>query len=141
MTKQTIGRFKRRGRGVPGVELNMTAMCDVIFQLLIYLILTASPPIVFAQLSVNHPQSDSSLEKPPPNIPMVEIMVLKDDLTILGRRVNTDGLRKACRDLAALDTNQTVIVKCSQDSPHEKLIEVLDNCSKFKLSRLSVMSM
>lgn len=132
-------KHKKR-KGAEGLELNMTAMCDVIFQLLIYLILTAKPPIVFANLDVNRPQAD-------PNAPntkiqgMVEIMVASDAYTVQGKRVNSDGMKKAVKQLGDLDKTQTVMIKCSWDSKHEKLIEVLDTCSMYKLSNLSVMSM
>lgn len=137
----SLTRHKRIRRGAESIELNMTAMCDVIFQLLIYLILTASPPIVYASLAVNRPAPDKDAPPRPPTLQMVEIMVLKDEVTVLGKKVTSATLKTTCRDLAAMDTNQTVIIKCAWDSPHEKLVEVLDTCSSNKLANLSVMSM
>jgi hypothetical protein len=39
-----------------------------------------------------------------------------------------------------LDPTQTVLIMCSGFAPHESLIRVLDICSKYSLSNLSVIS-
>ena len=136
----SMGRHKKKRRGAEGLELNMTAMCDVIFQLLIYLILTAKPPIVFANLDVNRPQADPNAVNTKIQ-GMVEIGVYADGFVVQGKRVTSDGLKKACKDLSALDKTQTIMIKCAWDSTHEKLIELLDICSLNQLANLSVMSM
>ena len=137
----SVRRHKhKKRRTAEGLELNMTAMCDVIFQLLIYLILTAKPPIVFANLDVNRPQADPNAVNTKIQ-GMVEIIVASDACTVQGKRVTSEGLKKAIKQLGDLDKTQTIMIKCSWDSPHEKLIEVLDTCSMYKLSNLSVMSM
>jgi biopolymer transport protein ExbD len=135
----SIRKHRKRTQTL-GLELNMTAMADVVFQLLIYLILTAKPPIVFANLDVNRPQADPNAVNQKIQ-GMVEISVFSDAFVVQGKRVTSEGLKKAAKDLAALDKTQTVMIKCAWDSPHEKLIEVLDICSENKLSNLSVMSM
>jgi len=135
-----LGRNKKKKREAFSLELNMTAMCDVVFQLLIYLILTAKPPIVFANLDVNRPQADPNAINQKIQ-GMVEISVFQDAYVVQGKRTTTEGLKKACADLANIDKNQTVMIKCAWDSPHEKLIELLDICNMNKLSNLSVMSM
>ena len=131
---------QRKRRAAEGLELNMTAMCDVIFQLLIYLILTAKPPIVFTNLDVNRPQADPNAVNQKIQ-GMVEIMVMQDAYVIQGKRVTSDGLKKTVKQLGDMDRTQTVMIKCAWDSPHEKLIELLDVCSLNKLANLSVMSM
>lgn len=115
-------------------------MCDVVFQLLIYLILTAKPLLVTTALEINRPQPPLDLIPPPP-IPMVEIMVFKDDYTVCGKRVTPGGLDRTLQQLANMDKGQTVIVKCAPDSSHEKLIEVLNLCSGAKMPKISVLSM
>jgi biopolymer transport protein ExbD len=118
----------------------MTAMCDVIFQLLIYLILTAKPPIVFTNLDVSRPQADPNAINQKIQ-GMVEVSVFADAFVVQGKRVSSDGLKKTLKQLGEMDPNQTVMIKCAWDSQHEKLIELLDTCSLYKLSNLSVMSM
>jgi len=131
---------KKKRRSAEGLELNMTAMCDVVFQLLIYLILTAKPPIVFANLDVSRPQADPNAVNTKIQ-GMVEISVFQDAFVVQGKRVTSEGLKKTVEQLGKMDPNQTVMIKCAWDSPHEKLIELLDICSMNKLANLSVMSM
>jgi biopolymer transport protein ExbD len=122
------------------LELNMTAMCVVVFQLLIYLILTAKPLIVTTTLDVNRPAAQDISPSGEP-IPMVEIMVFQKEYVICGKRVNIDGLDKVLHQLAKADHNQTVTIKCTPDSPHERLIETLNLCNKVNMRNISVMSM
>jgi biopolymer transport protein ExbD len=136
-----MARKKKKQRPNDMLELNMTAMCDVIFQLLIYLILTAKPMIVLAQLDVNRPSPDPTQMKPEKITGLLEVMVFTDAFVIQTKRVNADGLGKALKQLADIDKTQTVLIKCMWDSPHEKLIQVLDMCSQYGLSNISVMSM
>jgi biopolymer transport protein ExbD len=135
-----IKRKKKKKRESVMLELNMTAMCDVVFQLLIYLILTAKPMDVLAHLDVNRPSPDS---KPPPEKmeQLVEIGVFLDGYQFNGTAVGLDRLESVVRKLAALSTTQTIVIKCAPDSPHDRLIKVLDLCSKYKLTSLSVMSL
>jgi len=121
-------------------EMNITPMVNVVFLLLTYLIITSKPPILFANLDVSRPQADPNAKNEKIQ-GMVEIMVGSDAWVVQGVRVNSDGLRKAVKQLADLDTSQTVMIKCSWDSAHEKLVELLDLCNMYKMSNLSVMSM
>jgi biopolymer transport protein ExbD len=136
-----MARKKKKRRPSDMLELNMTAMCDVIFQLLIYLILTAKPMIVLAQLDVNRPSPDPTQMKPEKITGLLEVMVFSDAFVIQTKRVQAEGLGKALKQLADIDKTQTVLIKCMSDSPHEKLIQVLDLCSQYGLSNISVMSM
>ena len=133
-------KLLKKKRVQPFLELNMTAMCDVVFQLLIYLILTAKPLMVTTMLDVNRPAAPDMLHPDKP-IPMVEIMVFQKEYVICGKRVNIDGLDKVLHQLAKTDHNQTVTIKCTPDSPHERLIETLNLCSKVNMRNVSVMSM
>ena len=45
------------------------------------------------------------------------------------------------RKLAASSTKSTVLVRCSLDSYHGTLVQVLDICNKHKMYNLSIFSM
>ena len=134
-------RRQKKRRENPTLELNMTAMCDVVFQLLIYLILTAKPMDVIAHLDILRPQTDAVA---PPNEEvrdLVQVMIFRDTYFINEKQVSAKTLETVLEKLAALSTTQTVLIKCAPDSPHDRLVHVLDLCSKVKLTNLSVMSM
>ena len=129
------------GRNSPVLELNMTAMCDVIFLLLIYLLLTAHPMDVLANLTVNRPQSDPVDVEITPITDMIEIAVLGNGYTINGQAKTPKALGDALQKLASMDTKQTVLITCAPDSKHNRLVQVLDLCAHAGLSKLSVMSL
>jgi len=130
-------RQQKTKRSVLVPMLNMTAMCDVVFLLLIYLTLTAKPPAPAVTLDVGRP---SVAGKPGPRIPMIEILILKDEYAICGKRVSPAGLSSALHQFARLDKDQTVLVKCAPDSPHERLVETLNLCSEATMTNVSVLS-
>jgi biopolymer transport protein ExbD len=136
-----MARKKKKRRGPDMLELNMTAMCDVIFQLLIYLILTAKPMIVLANLDVNRPAPDATVTEATKITGLVDIMVFSDAYVINTKRVDADGLGKVLKQMSDYDKTQTVVIKCTWDSRHEELIKVLDMCTEYGLSNISVMSM
>lgn len=121
------------------LELNMTAMCDVVFNLLIYLVLTATPAAVLTNLDISRPAPDPKPQEY--KIVGTEIMVMADAYVVQGRRVTATGLSNYLQEIAKYSTTQSILVKCAWDSPHESLVRCLDACSKYRLSDISVLSM
>ena len=122
------------------MNLPLTAMIDVVFQLLIYLIVTAKPKDVIANLDVFRPVAEASANesKQPPK--MIRITVFPDGLTINDKQVTMEDLDSLMTKLAALDRNQTILITCTSKSRHENLVRVLDLCTKNGLTNLSVVS-
>lgn len=120
-------------------DMQMTPMIDVVFQLLIYFLVTIKPEDVMAHLDVYRPQADQQQKADrPPNV--IRIGVFHDGFTLNDRHVGRSALETMLNRLASYDPDQTILIMCSPDSPHEYLIEVLDLCSKAGLTNLSVMS-
>jgi len=135
-----MSRKKKRRGGMPEGELPMTPMIDVVFQLLIYFLVTIHPVDVMAHLDVFRPSPDAPPkqdEKPPK---MIRIVIFPDMFTINDRPVGLNELDKLLSKLASIDRNQTILINCTSLSPHKKLIQVLDLCAKSKLVNLSVVS-
>ncbi len=130
---------KRRKNSFQAGELNLTAMIDVAFQLLAFFIITAKPVDVITNLDVFRPMAESvSSDQSPARV--IRLTVFPDGYTINDRAVDSRGLNVMLTKLAELDKTQTVLIQCLNDSPHGKLIELLDICSKLKLTNLSVVS-
>lgn len=133
-----MGRERKRAQ-LPAADLPMTPMIDVVFQLLIYFLVTIQPRDVLAHLDVFRPSPDArqqQQEKPK----MIRIVVFPDGYTINDRPVELPELDRLLTRLADIDRNQTILITCTAASPHEKLIRVLDLCAKNKLTNLSVVS-
>ena len=132
-----MGRKRRRSSFQAG-ELNLTAMIDVAFQLLSFFIITAHPVDVLTNLDVFRPQQDNQASTP--NVNVIRVTVFPDGFTINERSVDSRQLAVLLGKLADLDKTQTVVIQCLNESPHGKLIELLDLCSKLGLVNLSVIS-
>ena len=120
--------------------LSMTPMIDVVFQLLIYFIVTIKPIDVVTNLDVFRPAPDKSAPKdtPPPNL--VRLGVYNDGYTVNEVAATLPVLDQALARLAALDANQTIMITVSAFSEHGQLIKALDLCAKNGLKSLSIVS-
>jgi len=118
----------------------MTPMIDIVFQLLIYFILTFEPVDVMAHLDVFAPSPEDKKEQleTPPN--MIRVTVYPNGFTINERQVDADGLDRILTRLGAINKNQTVLIMATSLSHHLDLVRVLDYCAKADLRNLSVVS-
>jgi len=138
-------RRKRRVREEPALEVSMTAMIDVVFQLLIYFLVTFSTPDVLAHLDVSRPAPDKSPteQRTPPKMIRVNVYGeggLESGYSLNGRTVSRTELASLFNRLAGFSKNQTVLIICAENSVHAKLIGVLDLCAETGLSKISVVS-
>jgi len=136
-----MAKRRRTKRGMDSGEVEMTAMIDVVFQLLIYFIVTIQPVDVTAHLDVFRPSPDPNqkeqLDQPPK---MIRIQIFADGFTINDRTVGIREMEMLLGRLASIDTKQTIMIMATALSRHEDLIQVLDLCSKSGLQNLSVIS-
>jgi len=118
----------------------MTPMIDVVFQLLIYFLVTMKPEDVTTHLEVLRPSPESRQQRSevPPNL--VKIQIFADGYTINDKALGIDGLSDVLQKLANLDKTQTILIMASSLSQHERLVAVLDRCAEVGLNNLSVIS-
>ena len=132
---------KRKKPDSPAVELPMTPMIDVVFQLLIYFLVTIQPKDVIAHLDVFRPSPEKRQEQTDKPPKMIRVRIYPDVFTINDKPVDKKEMDRLLSKLASIDTSQTILIECTTASPHEKLIQVLDLCAKSGLTNLSVISM
>ena len=134
-----MARKRKKSEIHPG-ELNLTAMIDVAFQLLSFFVVTNTPKDVIANLDVFRPSAEAKAEegKTPPK--MIRITIFPDGFTINDKQLSLNELDALLHKLAALDTNQTVLIMCTSLSKHADLVNVLDLCAKSGMHNLSVVS-
>ena len=130
---------KRAGQG-GNDDLPMTPMIDIVFQLLIYFIVTFEPVDVMAHLDVYAPSPDQKQEKPEENKTMIRIVVFPDGFMINDRAIERDALARILLKLAGYSKDQTVLIKATSLSKHKDLVDVLDLCARAELRNLSVVS-
>ena len=130
------GRGKRKSDGGP--QLEMTPMIDVVFQLLIFFIVTLRQDDLFSRLTAARPQA---VDARVPSIPLIEIVLHRGGFLFRGQPVNTTTLDRQLARYAELSTTASVVVKCTADSPHQLLVQALDLCNKHQMRNLSVLSL
>jgi len=134
---------KSRNKG-EAAKLEMTPMIDVVFQLLIFFIVTLKQEDILSHLNVSRPAPDPN-SKPEEQPDLLTIEVGRTAWTINGRPfAGARGLKaldKSLTKIAARSKTTTVVIKCTSDSPHAKLIQVLNICAREGMKNLSVFSM
>lgn len=121
-------------------ELEMTPMIDVVFQLLVYFIVTIKPIDVITNLDVFRPAPDKSApqDQKPPNL--VRIGVYQDGYSVNDIPTTLEGLDTTLAKVASIDAGQTIMITVSAVSEHGALVRALDLCAKNGLRSLSVVS-
>ena len=96
----------------------MTPMIDVVFQLLVYFVVTIKPVDVSAHLDVFRP----SASRPPEDVSeppkMIKIEIFPNALVMNGRTVEVHTLAQILRKLGAISATQTVMIMCGAASEH-----------------------
>ena len=122
-------------------QLEMTPMIDVVFQLLIFFIVTIKQEDIYSMLSAARPapDPDATPEDIPPNVLNIEIN--KTGFILRGVPVSKALWERRLSNFAEYDKKVSVVIRCTGDSPHKLLVQTLDICHKLKLSNLAIFSM
>lgn len=132
---------KRSRRSADGAALEMTPMIDVVFQLLIFFIVTLKQEDIMAHLDISRPAPDPNTVPEEQVQDLLNIIVHKDGYVLQGKRVALSELDRQLSRLAKMSSGVSVVIKCTGDSPHSYLMKLLDVCAKSKLKNISVFSM
>ncbi len=135
---------KARNKG-EAAKLEMTPMIDVVFQLLIFFVVTLKEEDILSHLDVSRPAPDPN-SKPEEKVDdLLTIEVGRQAWVLNGRPYGgSRGLTALDRSLtriASFSRGASVIIKCTADSPHVKLVQLLNICAREGLTNISVFSM
>ncbi len=121
-------------------QLEMTPMIDVVFQLLIFFIVTIKQEDILSMLSAARPASDKTADPDKqPNVLNIEIN--KMGFVYRGTPVSKVLLERRLASIAEYDKKVSVVIRCTGDSPHRFLVQTLDVCHKLGLTNLAIFSM
>ena len=123
------------------VKLEMTPMIDVVFQLLIFFIVTIKQEDILASVLAMRPEPSITQTPPPPDHEPTTIIVDSLGFTLRNRRVTEAELSRSLERIASYDTKRTIVIKCTADSLHQHLMKVLDVCARHKLESIAIFSM
>ena len=132
---------KKKDRNAGGeAKLEMTPMIDVVFQLLIFFIVTLKQEDILSQLDAMRPAPDTRSSAQNADEP-VKIQIDRNGLIYRGVPVSKDALAKSLATIARYNPKATIIINCLDTSHHKHLVEALDACSKNGLNNLAVFSL
>ena len=126
--------------------LDMTPMIDVVFELIIFFVVTIKQEDLFSSLNANRPAPSTGSSSSNESDTTVTIAIGRGQnangvLVYNSREITRKELDANLRDVARTSTKTPIIVRCSGDSPHKALVDVLDICYRHKLFSVSIFTM
>ncbi len=134
-----MAKKSRRKKG-DNVALEMTPMIDVVFQLLIFFIVTLKQEDIMANLEAFRPAPDSSATAEEKEEPL-QILIGKEGLAFNGALVNEEQLAKKLENIVKRNKDAMILIKSSGDAPHMYLVSALDICSRVGITKISIFSL
>ena len=124
-------------------QLDMTPMIDVVFELIIFFVVTIKQEDLFTRLNANRPAPSNGSPKEETDASVTIAIGKGRDangaLVLNGREVKRNELDRHLREIVSKKT--PIIVRCSEDSPHKALVDVLDICYRNQLFSVSIFTM
>ena len=132
-------------------QLDMTPMIDVVFELIIFFVVTIKQEDIFSKLNVNRPAPASSKSESDNDEPC-KIEVGKNArnknqgvYVINGKEMKLSEVDEYLKTTVAGKSKKPeetpIVIRCENQSPHKALVDLLDRCYKYRLFSLSVFSM
>ena len=122
-------------------QLDMTPMIDVVFELIIFFVVTIKQEDLFSKLNANRPTPNPNRDEQDVVDETIKIQVGPGGLVYNGRGVSLKELDRNIKQAAAISKKTAVLLQCTLDSPHKFLVDALDTCTKYGLVNLSIFSM
>lgn len=132
---------RRERKKSEDADLELTPMIDVVFQLLIFFIVTLKTPEVIGRLDVFRPAPDSSATPESQVEDMVRLTVLSSKYMLNQRPMSLQTIERNLARMAARSKTQTILIQCAESSSHDQLVALLDVCTKLGLTNLSVLTL
>ena len=126
--------------------LDMTPMIDVVFELIIFFVVTIKQEDVFSKLNANRPAPASGASSSNESDTTVTIQIGRGHdangvLVYNKREVRRSELDQNLREVARTSKKTPIIIKCAEDSPHKALVDALDICYRNQLFSVSIFTM
>ena len=128
-------------------QLDMTPMIDVVFELIIFFVVTIKQEDLFTKLNCNRPAPNPAPSDKTEDITVnIEIGRRYDGspqgvILYNKREVKRAELDTQLKEIARTSKKTPIIVKCAEDSPHKALVDVLDICYRNELFSVSVFTL
>jgi biopolymer transport protein ExbD len=118
-------------------KLDMTPMIDVVFQLLIFFVVTLKQEDILSKLVADRPTVPNDSVQ----VEQQAIVVSAQGFSYGGRPMRLDELDNVLKQRSRYGKTAMLVIKCTKDSPHAFLVQALDSCNKHELGNLSILSL
>ena len=127
-------------------QLDMTPMIDVVFELIIFFVVTIKQEDLFTKLNANRPApaSSSSSSNESDTTVTIEIGRGRDANGVIvynKREIRRKELDQNLKEVARTSKKTPIILRCAEDSPHKALVDVLDICYRNQLYSVSIFTL
>ena len=126
--------------------LDMTPMIDVVFELMIFFVVTLKQEDILSKLAANRPAPNTNKNTVQQNDNSITIQIgvdarKRDAYIYNNSAVTLPQLDANIRQNAKISKDAIITVKCALDSRHRGLVKVLDICNKNGMNNVCVLSM
>ena len=127
-------------------QLDMTPMIDVVFELIIFFVVTIQQEDIYSRLNANRPAPSNSQSNSNESDTTVTIEIGRgpdaNGLLVYNKRpVRRSELDQNLREVARTSKKTPIIIKCAEDSPHKALVDALDICYRNELFSVSIFTL
>ena len=133
--------YKRKQNKGESPKLDMTPMIDVVFQLLIFFVVTLKQEDILSKLSAARPAPNPDQTPRDVDPELINVVVAPQGFLFNGRVMRQAELDRTIERLSGYNQGASVIIKCTADAPHGLLMQALDICNKHGMTKLSIFSM
>lgn len=126
----------KKGKGEEYPKLDMTPMIDVVFQLLIFFVVTLQQDDIMSKLTAARPTGVPSMA----TLQLIDVSIGTTGFRCNGRAVSLDELDGMVRRFSSFSQTASIVVNCASDSPHGALVQALDIFNKHGMDNVSIFS-
>lgn len=126
----------KKGKGEEYPKLDMTPMIDVVFQLLIFFVVTLKQDDIVSKLTAARPTGVPSMA----TLQLIDVSIGTTGFRCNGRAVSLDELDGMVRRFSSFSQTASIVVNCASDSPHGALVQALDIFNKHGMDNVSIFS-
>ncbi len=120
-------------------------MIDVVFQLMIFFVVTVKEKDILSHLDVSRPAPDPTRAPEEKVDDLLTIQIGKEGWVLNGRpyigRGGLEALDRQLTRIASFSKSTSVIIKCTGESPHSFLVRVLNILAREGMTSISVFSL
>ncbi len=133
--------YKRKENKGENPKLDMTPMIDVVFQLLIFFVVTLKQEDILSKLSAARPAPNPDDKVKEEQQDLINVIIAPQGFVFNGRAMRLNELDRSIERLSGYSKTAMVIIKCTADSTQAMLVQALDICNKHGMTNLSIFSM